>query len=62
MAPRSNTTYDLVDKLLKGTLARRLSTWREKEMTYTDCADEIERLCGVRTSRETIRRWLRDRV
>ncbi len=62
MAPRSNTTFDLVDKLLKGKLAAKLVVWREKKLTYTECADEIEKLCGVRTSRETIRRWLNTRV
>jgi hypothetical protein len=58
MAPRANTTFELVDKLLKGTLANRLAEWRGDGLSLTACAEEIEKLCGVQTSRETVRRWL----
>jgi intein-encoded DNA endonuclease-like protein len=52
------TTFPLVDRILEGTLAQRLESWRAEGKTYDDIAFLLRSEHDVKVSTATVCRWL----
>lgn len=53
------TNYDLYDRLLGGTLAETLTTWKyDERLSLADIVRRLHSEHDIVTSVETVRRWL----